>query len=551
MTTGTLRTPPAAAPLGERADHVVRGFVARRTVRGGLLWGVVIGAYVASSAFGYTTLGSTDAERARVLTGFAANPGLAALVGRPDDITTVAGFVDWRTTGIGALVVAVWGLMAGTRVLRGEEAAGRWELLVSGRTTRRGATVDALAGLGAALAALFAGTAVLTAAVGTSSDIRIGVGPALLFAVTITLAAATFVGVAALASQLLATRGQAAGLSLGVFGAAFALRAVGDAAPQVSWLSALSPFGWVERVHAIAAPDPLWLVPLVALVTLLVAATVALADRDIGAAVLGDRDRASARLGLLGGPLPLAVRLTRSTSAAWLLGAAALGALYGSVSGAAAEAFAQSDILQRFGTAFTTQARIEGAKLFAGVVFLVLMTVGMGCAANAAGAIRHEEAQGLVENLLVRRLGRARWLAGRAALAAVVVVLVPLAGAVGYLLTARSVNGPGAGTVFVAGLNAAAPGLLLLGLAVLTFALAPRATGRVAYGLLAWSFLLEMLASAVDVPDLVRDTSLLHHVALAPAVAVSWGPVVLYLALAVLATAVGVRGFARRDLAGE
>jgi ABC-2 type transport system permease protein len=551
MTAGTLRTAPAVAAPVDRAAHVVRGFVARRTLRGGLLWGVVIGAYVGSSAFGYTALGATDAERTRVLAGFAANPGLAALVGRPDDITTLAGFVDWRTTGIGALVVAVWGLMTGTRVLRGEEAAGRWELLASSRTTRRGATVDALAGLGVALVAMFAGAAVLTAAVGARPDIGIGVGPALLFALTITLAAATFVGVAALASQLLATRGQAAGLSLGVFGAAFATRAVGDAAPQVSWLSALSPFGWVERVHALGDPRPLWLVPLVALVGALVAGTVALADRDVGAAVWGDRDHAPARLGLLGGPMPLAVRLTRASSIAWLVGAAALGALYGSVAGAAAEAFAQSDILQRFGSAFTTQARIEGGKLFAGVVFLVLMTVAMGCAASAAGAMRHDEAQGLVDNLLVRPVGRARWLAGRVALAAVVVVLVPLAGAVGYLLTARGADGPGTADLLVAGLNAAAPGLLLLGLAVLTLGLAPRATGRVAYGLLAWSFLLEMLASAVDVPEPVRDTSLLHHVALAPAVGVAWVPVAVYLALAALAAAVGVRGFVRRDLAGE
>jgi ABC-2 type transport system permease protein len=551
MTAGTLRTTPAAAQAAERPDHVVRGFVARRTVRGGLLWGVVIGAFVASSAFGYTALGATEAERTRVLAGFAANPGLAALVGRPDDITTVTGFVDWRTTGIGALVVAVWGLMTATRVLRGEEAAGRWELLVTGRTTRRGATVDALAGLGAALAALFAGTAVLTAAVGTRSDIGISAGRALLFAFVITLAAAVLAGVGALASQLVATRGQAAGLALGVFGVAFATRAVGDAAPSVEWLGALSPFGWVARVHALGDPRPVWLVPLVVLVVVLVAATIALADRDVGAAVWGDRDSAPARLGLLGGPLPLAVRLTRASSTAWLLGAVALGALYGSVAASAADAFAQSDVLQRFGTAFTTQARVEGAKLFAGVVFLVLMTVGMGSAASAAGAVRHEEAQGLVENLLVRPLARARWLTGRIALAAALVVLVPLAGAVGFLLTGRSADGPGADDLVAAGVNAAAPGLLLLGLTVLTFGWVPRATSRVAYGLLAWSFLLEMLASAVDVPDLVRDTSLLHHVALAPAVDVSWGPVAVYLVLAVLATAAGVRGFVRRDLAGE
>jgi ABC-2 type transport system permease protein len=552
MSAQTLRTPAAAAPgTVKGSDHVVRSFVARRTIRGALLWGVVVGAFTASSAVGYTALAATDAERTRILAGFAANPGLAALVGRPEDITTAAGFVDWRTTGIGALVVAVWGLLAATRVLRGEEAAGRWELLVTGRTTRRGATVDALAGLGAALVAMFAVIAVLTTATGARPDMGVGPGRAALFALAVTLAAAVFAGVGALAAQLLPTRGQAAGLALAVFGVSFATRAVGDAAPRFAWVADLSPFGWVEQVRALTNPRPLWLVPLVGAVALLAAGTVALADRDIGAAAWGDRDSSPPRLGLLGGPLPLAVRLTRGSALAWLLGAVGLAALYGSITSSAAEAFANSPTLQRFGTAFTAQARIEGVELFAGVVFLVLMTVGMGCAAGAAGAIRREEALGLVENLLVRRVGRARWLAGRAALAAVPVVLLPLAGAGAFALTARAAGGPGAGELLAAGLNAAAPGLLLLGIGVLAVGWAPRATTRVAYGLLAWSFLLEMLASTVDLPEAVRATSLLHHVALAPAVAVEWGAVAGYAGLAVLAAAVGVRGFVRRDLRGE
>ncbi len=31
---------------------------------------------------------------------------------------------------------AVWGLLTATRLLRGEEDAGRWELLLAGQTTR-------------------------------------------------------------------------------------------------------------------------------------------------------------------------------------------------------------------------------------------------------------------------------------------------------------------------------------------------------------------------------------------------------------------------------
>ena len=44
---------------------------------------------------------------------------------------------------------AVWGLLTSTRLLRGEEDSGRWDLLLCGQTTRRGATAQAIAGLGA------------------------------------------------------------------------------------------------------------------------------------------------------------------------------------------------------------------------------------------------------------------------------------------------------------------------------------------------------------------------------------------------------------------
>ncbi len=546
------RTPAAGAPaVVEGAGRLVRSFAVRRSVRGGLLWGVVVGAYVTSSAVGYSALAATDAERTRVLEGFAANPGLAALVGRPGDLTSAAGFVDWRATGIAALVVAVWGLLTATRVLRGEEDAGRWELLVTGRTTRRGATAQALAGLGVTLAAMAVAVTVLAAGAVVTADLQVGPERAALFGLAVTLAAAVFAGVGALASQLMPTRGQAAGLALGVFGLAFGARAAGDAAPGASWLADLSPLGWVEAVHALHDPRPLWLVPLVLTVALLAAATLALAGRDVGSAVRGDRDTAPPRLALLGGPLSLAVRLARGGAVAWTLGALALGALYGSVSSAAADAFADSPTLQRFGTAFTDQARVEGVRLFAGVVFLVLMTIGLGYAASAATAIRRDEAHGLAENLLVRPVGRARWLAGRAALAAVTTVLVVLGGAAGFALTGRTPGGPGGADLLAAAVNAAAPGLLLLGIAVLVLGHAPRATGRAAYGLLAWSFLLEMLASAVDLPEPVRGASLLHHVALAPAVEVRWLPVAVYAVLALLAAAVGVRGFVRRDLSGE
>lgn len=104
------------------------------------------------------------------------------------------------------IVGAVWGLLTGTRLLRGEEDAGRWELLLAGQTTRRRAAVQAITGLGAGLAVLWLLTAAITVAVGRSAKVQIGTGPALYFAVTFVAAAAIFLAAGALASQLAASR---------------------------------------------------------------------------------------------------------------------------------------------------------------------------------------------------------------------------------------------------------------------------------------------------------------------------------------------------------
>src|SRR4029450_13169595 len=93
------------------------------------------------------------------------------------------------------IIGAIWGLLIATRVLRGEEDAGRWELFLSGQTTRGGAARQAAIGLAAGLVALGLPTALLAAAAGAGSEVDIGIGAALFFATAAVSAAAIFMAV--------------------------------------------------------------------------------------------------------------------------------------------------------------------------------------------------------------------------------------------------------------------------------------------------------------------------------------------------------------------
>ena len=241
---------------------VLARFVARRTARSAVLWGAVFGLYVYASTVGFIDLAPTPAGRAPFLAALAGNTGLKAMYGVPHRIDTVGGFVTWRATGVISLIGALWGLLVATRVTRGEEAVGRWEPFLAGRTTHRRAAAQALAGLGCALLLMLAIATAATIAVGTRSDVGFGLGPSLLFALAITAGAAEFVVVGTLAAQIMPIRARAASLAAGVFGVAFLLRAIADIAPQAHWLGYLSPLGWVEQVRALSDPQPLWLLPI-------------------------------------------------------------------------------------------------------------------------------------------------------------------------------------------------------------------------------------------------------------------------------------------------
>ena len=93
--------------------------------------------------------------------------------------------------------------------------------------------------------------------------------------------------------------------------------------------------------------------------------------------------------------------------------------------------------------------------------------------------------------------------------------------------------------LLAAGLNAAVPALCVLGAGALVFGLRPRLCGPVVYGLVAWSFLVDLLGSVIKGQDWVRDTSLFSHIKLAPAVSPDWGTAAVMLALALLAAASG------------
>jgi ABC-2 type transport system permease protein len=553
--------PGTAAASGLRfysAHHwTVARFVGVRAVRLGAIAGVALGIYVYATAAGFRLIAPTTAQRVEVLNNLAASTGLKVLLGQAARITSAAGFIDWRVTGVAAIVGPVCWLIVATRTLRGEEASGRWELVLAGQTTPGRATSSALAGLGAGLLAMYLAVALLTIWSGASPGVHVGAGRALLFGLAVIAPAAEFLAIGAVASQVMPTRARAAALAAGTFGAAFLLRAAGDAAGSAHFLAYVSPLGWVEQLHILGRPQPLWLVPIGGLIAAGVWLTLFLATRrDLGASLVADTDAAEPRLALLGSPMGIAVRLSWQAAMRWLAAVIVAGVLYGALARSAGQAFATSGRLRRLSGDLAHAAAPglvgTGARVYASIIFLLLATLLMAFAASAVGKLREDEAEGYLDNLVVRVVSRQCWLAGRAALMLAVIVKAALLGAIAFWVAAAAEHtGLSLGQLAQAGLNSAAPAVALAGLGILLLGFAPRLVTAACWAIIAWAFMLDLLGEVIPVNHWIMDTSLLQHVALAPAVSPDWRICATYLALGAAGAMLGGWRFTRRDLQGH
>ena len=548
MTGQLLERPPRElAPAGRYPGAVLARQVARRAARSGALWGLVFGFFIFVQTHAYTSTYKTQASRDQLARAYGSNTAMNALLGSERAVNTVAGFADWRFVGILSVLGSIWGLLTATRLMRGEEEAGRYDLLLAGQTTRRRAGGQALAGLGAGLLALFVLTALGAIVTGRSPSAGFSLGQCLYFSVTLVAAAAMFLAIGALASQLASTRRRAAAMAGVVFGVAYALRMVADTNQGLHWLVWLSPLGWVEESRPLTDPDPVALLPVLVLLIAVTAVTLHLAGtRDAGAASWPGRDSSQPHLALLGGSAGLAVRLMRPVALGWLFAVAVFAVLIGTTAESSAkDATGSQGISQAIGR-LGGHGSIVADDL--GLTFLILALLIALISAGQITAMRTEEADGYLENLLVRPVSRTSWFAGRLGLSSLLVLTAGLLAGIGAWAGAASQHsGVRFGSLVTAGLNVVPPGLFLLGLGALVLGAWPRRTSTVVYGYLAWSFLIEFAGGVVHTSHWLLDTSVFFHMVPAPAASPDWPSMAVITGLGIGGAVLGGILLCRRD----
>jgi ABC-2 type transport system permease protein len=539
----------AVRPLVRSRESTPRWVIARHTARSAWLWAVVWGA-----VFGLFVIGTVQAflkgyptAASRIQLAHSVH-AFEILIGQGHHLETVAGFTSWRLMTTTAVIGAIWALRTSTGLLRGEEDAGRWELLLAGPTTPRRATLEALIGLGAALLAMFTVTTLFTVMAGRVPGARFPLDLSLLYALSLVSGAAMFLAIGALASQLSASSGQAAMLGSAILGLSYVVRLVADANSGLSWLRWASPLGWLQQLRPLKDPQPIALVPMVALIMASGVLTVVLAGRrDLNASVLREREPGPGSARWLNGPTGLAVRVTRNAAVTWLLAVGGYALLLGSLARSA------SGVITASSPAVTaTLGRLgirQAAEGYLGLIFLLVSVVIALAAASQLASMRDEEATARIENMLVRPVSRLIWLAGRVGVGLALVMLLGLtSGVCTWIGAANQHMGASPLTLVQAGLNITPPAIFVLGAGTLVFGVRPQLTAAAAYGMVAWSFLMDLLGVLVKNADWLKDSSLFTHIALAPAVKPDWGADAIMVLLGLGCAVIGAIAFQRRDI---
>ncbi|MEU5297521.1 ABC transporter permease [Streptomyces umbrinus] len=498
------------------------------------LWVAVIGLMVVSMPGSLESVYSTAAERADVADQMLTNSSLRAMYG-PVFGDSLGGLTAWRIGTYAGVFAGIMSLLVVVRHTRDEEESGRQEMVSAGMVGRRAPLTSAL------LAALVAnaGLALIItgglAGQGSSGALALGLGTAGVGMV--------FATMAAIVAQLTESARLAKGLTGGLLGAAFVLRAAGDSSVSdgSSVLTWLSPVGWLENLRSFA--DERWWVLLLFIAAVALQGLIAYdlaGRRDVGMSFLPTRPGPAS--GRLGTAWSLAWRLQRGSVLGWSLGFLAAGVAFGGITTGATDLVGDNErtreIIERMGG----QSGITDA-------FLATMVGMLGMVAalyvvQSVLRLHAEETSQRAEPVLANAVGRLRWASGHLLIAFGGATLIMLIGGLGLALG----YGQDLPTILGACLVQLPAIWTIGGLAVLLHGVSPT-VAPAAWAVAGAALLLGWIGPALDLPTTLLNLSPFGHLPKLPGGEMAWTPVLVLTGIAVALVGVGLGALRRRDMA--
>jgi ABC-2 type transport system permease protein len=505
------------------------------------IWVAAIVLLVALTAVGVKSLFPTQTAIDAAAAATQHNAGAIAFNGPAQGLNTLGGQIAFQVGAFGLVMVALMSLFMVGRLTRGDEEAGRLELI---RSLPVGIHAPAFA-------ALLTVTAMNIAVGGLVSVDLIAQGlPAagsLVLGASCIVVGLVFTGVALVAAQVTENTRVVYGSAGALLGVAYLMRVVGDVGDgTLSWFT---PIGLAQKARPYAGERWWPLIPLLAVAGALVLAALALARRrDHGGGLVAPRTgRAGAAPGL-GSPVGLALRLQRGILIGWGVGVLVAGIAYGwiapTIDSFVANNKALADMMASGGGASLTNSYFATS-------FRVMALAATGFAIQSTLRLRSEEAAMRAESVLATPISRWSWAASHVSVAlAGSVVLLAIAGlATGVTYAAAGGSSSSLPQLLGAALVYAPAMWLMIGVALAIYGFAPRWVD-IAWAVLAACFVVGLLGAVLRLPDWLQKLSPFEQVPQLPAAHLAVAPLLVMIALAAASALAGLAGLSRELLFG-
>jgi ABC-2 type transport system permease protein len=527
-------------------------------------WGIGLGSLLWLQLIAYTSMSAA---------GRAAEAALARsfrFFAEPIAVNTAAGYTEWHMMGYMPVVLGIWAVLAGARLVRGEEERGSLDLLLDTPLSRVRVLGEKSVAMVVALLLISCLLALGLVIGEVSGGLTVDVSRALLAGLNVGLCTFVFGAFALFLSQLLTSRAAAAGWAGGLMVLSYLLDGTGRIADQVQWVRPLTPLYYYNLSKPLI---PSYGTNVGAMMVLLeVGGIFALASlplfawRDLGGSAWPSRREAPIREHPRAG-LPalahaqqsvfvrgVALRALRAETLAvlwWLIGLALLAGYVTAIVPSFRDAYRQvinsnpliADLLGQYDIG-------SDNGLLAAVAFLYLPVLTATFALTMAMRWSHDVEAGYLELVLATPLARRRVYFLRFSAVAVALVLAPLAVWLSILVGVQATG------LHVDNGHLAAAVIGMLPLELITAALVFLLVGwlrsdavlGVATAFLALSFFAEFLQAILKLPDWVIALSVFHQYGSPMIGAAQWGSWLIICLVAGVLLLVGVERFARSDL---
>jgi ABC-2 type transport system permease protein len=452
----------------------------------------------------------TEQDRLSILAAVMANPVILLFRGLPSG-TDSSSFIVFLLFPWLAMLAAFMSTFLAVRHTRGDEEAGRLELVAATSASRAMPTIATL--VHGMLANVVLGGLVTVVFLASGAEVE----GSLLVGFATAVVGLTFLGVGLLSAQLMRTSRGANSLATWTLVSTFVIAGIGNALGtpsddltrmESSWLTWLSPFGWAENTRAF--DEDLWWPALLCAAVFVVLTGAALAlqtVRDLGEGVVPARHgRAHARAGL-SSTTALVSRLSAGSTLGWMVGAFIAGALSTTLGSVVEDIGGENPAIAEVLQTLAAEGDLEQAVV---VVFFTMVGLLAACAAvQTVARARQEEAHGTAEPVLATVVHRVRWLGDFLLVGFFAVILTCAAGFMGAAAgAARSEQGADlTWAAFVAASGQVAAASVFLVVTALVFAVAPRLTIPLGWTLVVVAIVLGLFGPLFGFPDWTVDLS--------------------------------------------